>query len=74
MDMKSLAQQIFALPANERAKLALELIESLESPASPEVEKLWLEEAARRSTQVNDGSVELISGEIVAAQARALLK
>ncbi|MBS0213367.1 MAG: addiction module protein [Proteobacteria bacterium] len=74
VDMKSIAKQAFALPADERAKLALELIESLDAPGSEESMRVWLEEAARRSAAVDAGSVELIDGEVAAARARGLLK
>lgn len=72
--MKSIAKQAFALPADERAKLALELIESLDAPGAAGSGRLWLEEAVRRSAEIDAGSVELVDGDIVAAQARALLK
>ena len=73
MNLKSLEDEALALPAGDRAKLALELIESLDVFENPDLEDLWLKEAVRRAAQLDDGSVELIPGEVVAAQARALL-
>ena len=74
MNLKSVEAEALKLPAGDRAKLALELIESLETFGPSEIEELWLSEASRRADQLDDGSVELISAEAVAAQARALLR
>jgi hypothetical protein len=49
-------------------------MESLDTLSDAEREKLWLDEAARRAAQIDNGEVELIPGEDVAREARALLK
>jgi hypothetical protein len=74
MDSKSLEKQALGLRAPDRAKLAQRLLESLDDLGDAEREKLWLDEAARRAAQIDRGEVELISGEVVARKARALLK
>jgi hypothetical protein len=71
---KQIESEALRLPAEDRARLALELIESLEGLSSAELESLWLAEAARRASQLDIGSAELVPGEIVADEARALLK
>ncbi len=73
MDTKSVEKQALALPATDPAKLAHKLLESLDTLSDDEREKLWLDEAARRAAQIDNGEVELISGENVARKARALL-
>lgn len=74
MNAKSIEHQALTLPADERAKLALELIASLDQLTSDEIEERWLDEAGRRARQLDDRSAELIPGDVVAAQARALLR
>lgn len=74
MDFKSLEQQALGLPAPERAKLAHELLESLDSLTASERELLWLDEAERRARQLDTGEVTLVPGEDVARKARDLLR
>ena len=74
MDTKHIESEALRLPAKDRARLALELIESLEELTEIEVESAWLAEAARRALQLDAGSAELVPGDVVALEARALLK
>ena len=74
MDFKSLEKQALGLPAADRAKLAQELLESLDSLTASEREQLWLDEAERRARQIDAGEVALVSGEEVARKARELLR
>lgn len=64
------------LPAEQRARLALRLLTSLdeygsESPA--EIEKLWMVEADRRFRELRDGVVQGIPARQVFAELRAKL-
>ncbi len=74
MNTKDVALEALSLPVNARAKLALELIESLDNLTPMEIEALWIEEAVRRADQIDAGVVELIDSKTVAAQVRALLQ
>ena len=74
MDFKSLEKQALDLPAQERAKLAQELLESLDSLSPAEREQLWLDEAERRARQLDTGEATLVPGEEVARKARKLLR
>lgn len=74
MDFKSLEKQALNLPAQERARLAHELLASLDSLSASEHEQLWLDEAERRARQIDAGEVTLVPGEEVARQARKLLR
>ena len=64
------------LPPEDRARLAVDLLASLEeSVASPEeIEKLWLAEAERRFQELRDGVVQGIPAQEVFAQLRAKLR
>ena len=74
MDLKSLENEALGLSSQERAQLALDLIESLEVLPPPELEQLWAQEARRRAEQVDAQSIPLTSSEIVSAKAHALLR
>lgn len=74
MNTKDVALEALSLPVNARAKLALELIESLDNLTPMEIEALWIEEAVRRADQIDAGVVELIDSKTVSAQVRALLQ
>lgn len=56
MNFKSLEKQALNLPAQERARLAHELLASLDSLSPSEHERLWLDEAERRARQIDAGS------------------
>lgn len=57
------AQQILdaslTLPSNERARVARELIASLDVDTDDDAETSWRVEIERRAREVNDGTVEL---------------
>lgn len=63
------------LPDEDRARLAVRLLASLEDEAgSPEeIEKLWVAEAERRFRELRDGVVQGIAARDVFAQLRAKL-
>lgn len=68
--LAELKKQAAQLSDNERADLALSLIESLDGPADPGVEEAWRIEIERRVGQIDRGEVELISGDEVFARLR----
>ena len=74
MDLKSLENEVLSLSAQDRAQLALDLIESLETLSSAEIEQLWTQEAQRRGTHIDAHSLALTCAELVAAKARTLLR
>ena len=61
------------LTAEERARLAVRLLESLEETTEPpdEIEKLWLATAERRFQELRDGVVEGIPAQKVFADMRS---
>lgn len=56
--VKELEKELMELPAEERARLAHELIVSLDGPADEGVEEAWLEEVTRRDKEVTEGTVK----------------
>jgi putative addiction module component (TIGR02574 family) len=74
MDVKALEREALNLPADDRARLVRELLDSLDDLPSQELDRLWLEEANRRATQLHAGKAELVSGDEVDRKARALLR
>ncbi len=64
-------EEALLLPADERASLVERLLQSLNLPTEAEINRLWIEEAERRVSQLEAGKVELIPGEQVFAKIRA---
>jgi hypothetical protein len=74
MTADELRRAALGLNATERASGAHELLSSLESLSEAEVEQLWVEEALRRSADIDAGLVETIPANQVIAEARSRLK
>jgi putative addiction module component (TIGR02574 family) len=69
-------KDILRLPAEDRARLAVRLLSSLEETMeSPEeIEKLWIAEAERRFKELRDGLVKGIPAQEVFAELRTKRK
>ena len=63
MSMDTLLQDALGLPTEERAKLARDLLRSLDGPADQDAGKAWLAEIERRACELDDGSVEPVDWE-----------
>jgi putative addiction module component (TIGR02574 family) len=74
MTVNELMREALRLSAADRASMAHELLNSLESLSDAEVEQLWVEEALRRSAEIDAGLVETIPADKVIAEARARLR
>jgi putative addiction module component (TIGR02574 family) len=74
MDIDALEREVLSLPPEDRARLARELLDSLEDLSPEELERLWLDEAERRAAEIDAGEVELVSSEEVDQKALALLR
>ena len=68
-----LLQKALALPENERAELAGNLISSLDATVDQDVDAAWQQEVARRLDDVQSGKVETVSWEEVQQKGRTLL-
>lgn len=62
------------LPREERERLVDELLESLNEPASTELDAAWSAEIERRLAAYDRGEVQALSAEEVFAKARVIAK
>ena len=72
--MSAIANKVFeealSLPSDERVSLVEKLLTSLNLPIQAEIDRLWVEEAERRVSQIERGDVGLIPGDEVFAKIR----
>jgi putative addiction module component (TIGR02574 family) len=68
-----LLQKALALPENERAELAGNLISSLDATVDQEVDAAWQQEVVRRLHEVQSLTVKTIPWEEVQQKGRTLL-
>ena len=76
--LEAVLEQALQLPDDERGKLAVRLLRTLEPDDGDEVtgdewQAAWSNEIDRRVREVDDGSAELLDGDEVLADARAWL-
>jgi putative addiction module component (TIGR02574 family) len=67
-------KEIRALEPDDQEHLLRALLEELDGPADPDVERAWLAEAQRRSQELDSGVVETIPAEEVFGKAHVELK
>lgn len=68
--LDQVSQEALALPAEDRARLADQLVESLDAATLSRYDQLWAVEASRRLAEVRSGAVQTIPGEEVLAEVR----
>ena len=71
MTIDGLSKEALRLAPEARADLARELVSSLDELGDAQVDKLWLEEAVRRDTELDSGSAGSSRVEEVIARGRA---
>jgi len=59
---KKIEQEVLSLPVQDRVELIDRLIESLNLPGDPEIDRLWAKEAERRYSDIETGSTTPIPG------------
>jgi putative addiction module component (TIGR02574 family) len=64
-------EEALSLPADARLKLIEKLVDSLNLPVDPEIERLWAEEAERRVVDIEAGRIKLLPGDEVFSRAKA---
>lgn len=74
MAVEKIEKQVMGLDINSRAKLVSKLLRSLEDLSESEIEKLWIEEAARRDDEIAKGRAKTIAADVAFKRARARLK
>ncbi|MFN8525204.1 MAG: addiction module protein [Chloroflexota bacterium] len=70
---KEVTQIAMNLPSEDRARLAQELLASLQDPAEVDVQAAWDAEIRRRLSEIESGTAELAPAEEVFAEIRRLL-
>ena len=73
VSISELKSEMMKLPAEVRAELAEELVESLESSKDEPIQREWIDEAVRRRDEVRSGEVETVPSELVFAEVREML-
>jgi len=74
MNSSAIEQSVLGLPEPERAHLVHLLLDSLDAPSSTDIQNIWLSEARRRADDIDSGRVNLVSGEQLEHEVRALFK
>ncbi len=74
MNTHTITQEALLLPVQQRAELAAQLLSSLDALSEAEIEPLWLQVAAQRAVEMDQGLSRRIPAEEVRLQAMALLK
>ena len=74
MNIETVRREALALPIEERASLAEQLLSSLDTLSEAETEALWFQEAARRAAEMDAGLSKRIPADVVRHEAQALLK
>jgi putative addiction module component (TIGR02574 family) len=72
--VKGIEEEALKLPSPERARLAEQLISSLDEEEDPEAERLWVEEAERRYKEYREGKVKAKPADLVFKEARSKLE
>ncbi len=73
MLLTEIESEALNLSENDRATLAQKLLLSLDTPSENEIANDWLDEAARRAKDIDNGVINPISSEEVRLKAQALL-
>ena len=74
MTSPAIEQSVLRLPKPDRAHLVHFLLDSLDDPSETDIQELWSNEARRRTDEIDSGKVNLVSGENLEQQVRALFK
>ena len=72
--LESITSAAMTLPERERAKLARDLVASLDGPADIGVAEAWDTEICRRINDIETGKTELLDAAEAIARARARIR
>lgn len=73
-DLKDIAAEALELPLTARAKLASQLLDSLDDISEEESDLLWAQEAERRYAEYKAGNIEAVPADEVFARLRSRKK
>ncbi len=68
---KKIEQEVLSLPVQDRVELIDRLIDSLNLPGDPEIDRLWAEKAEQRFSDIETESVAPIPGSSVFSHIRS---
>lgn len=71
MTTKEIITKVADLPVEQRAKIADQILQTLNTP-DPDIEKAWTKEAQRRLKEFEKGEVEAIPGEQVMKELKSI--
>lgn len=74
MSVEELREGALRLNPEARARLARELLASLDAMSEAEIEKLWIDEAIRRDEELDSGAAHAYPADEVLIRARARRK
>jgi len=74
MNLETIRNEALLLPPQERAKLAEQLLSSLDELTEVEIEQLWFQEAVQRAEEMDKGHAQRIPADVVYQEALSLLK
>lgn len=69
--LDSVREDALSLPESERAKLARDLVASLDGPADSDAAQAWDNELCRRIQEIDAGTATLLDADDVLAKVRA---
>jgi putative addiction module component (TIGR02574 family) len=72
--VEELSARARTLTREDRARLAEELLDSLQEVPDPDSEAAWEREIERRVAEIESGAVKLVAAEDVHAEARRLIR
>lgn len=72
--LESITNAAMTLPERERAKLAHDLVASLDGPAELDIAEAWDKEICRRINDIESGKTELLDADEAIARARARIR
>ena len=72
--LESITNAAMTLPEQERAKLARDLVASLDGPVDSSVAEAWDTEICRRIIDIESGKTALLDADEVIARARARIR
>jgi hypothetical protein len=73
MSIDEIKMEALKLNPASRARLARDLLASLDTLSAADLEQLWLDEAVRRDDEIDQGTARLQPADEVLARARAQL-
>lgn len=74
VEIEALRKAVMGLSERERAKLASDLVASLDGPAEDNVSEAWDIEICRRINEIESGQAELLDVDEVLSRARERLR